>query len=52
MSKVAEWMIAILAAILLAYLLVDRAGLPAWIAIAAGLGMIGLGLLIGGKKKS
>ena len=50
MSKVAEWLIAILAAILLGYLLVDQAGLPVWLAMAVGLGLIGLGLTVGGKK--
>lgn len=49
-NKIAEWLIAILAAILLAYLLVDRVGLPVWMAVVVGLGLIVLGF-IGEKKK-
>lgn len=52
MSKIAEWLIAILASILLGYLLVDRVGLPMWLAIAIGLGLMGLGLIVGRKNKS
>jgi len=51
MNKVAEWLIAILAAILLVYLLVDQVGLPVWLAGAVGLGLIGLGLVVGARKK-
>lgn len=52
MSKVAEWLIAILAAVLFGYLLINNAGLPVWLAVAIGLGLIGLGLLVGKDKKS
>lgn len=51
MSKLAEWLIAILAAVILGYLLVDHIGLPVWLAGAVGIGLIGLGLVIGSKKK-
>lgn len=51
MSKVAEWLIAILLAILLGYLLIDQVGLPVWLGGAIGLGLIGLGLIVGHKRK-
>jgi hypothetical protein len=52
MSKIAEWLIAILASILLGYLLVDRAGLPVYSAVMIGMGLIVLGMVVGkGRDK-
>jgi hypothetical protein len=50
MSKLAEWLIAILAAIFLGYLLIDWAGISVWLVVAVGLALIMVGILVGGKE--
>lgn len=50
MSKLAEWLIAILASILLGYLLIDRAGFPWWLAALVGLLILIVGAVIGREK--
>jgi len=49
MSKVAEWLIATFAAVILGYILVDKIGLPVWVAAVVGVYLMGAGMILGKK---
>ena len=50
MSKVAEWLIATFAAVILGYILVEKMGLPVWAAAVVGVYLMGMGVVLLGKK--
>lgn len=51
MSKVLEWAIAILGAIFLAYVLVDKLGLPVWLSGVIGVVLVAVGVILGNKER-